>query len=147
MSEDITPALLRAARALAGWTRGELAEAAGTQEAMIASLEDASAPADEAITADVIEALSLAGIEFIPADSKGPGVRLLPKLAGWTIDLANRRMIGERGQVWLAFYAELGRFVLNGRFKTLSDDGDRDILDEARLVLEEYYKANPGIVR
>lgn len=147
MSEDITPGLLRAARALVGWTRRELADAAGTEEQIIASLEGAPGPDGDAVFLDVVEALSVAGVEFIPADSKGPGVRLLPVTAGWIIDLVNRRMMSERGQVWLAFYAELGRFVLNGRFKAATDDIGREILDEARLALEDYYKANPGIIR
>jgi hypothetical protein len=147
MSDDITPGLLRAGRALIGWTRRELAETAGTDEQAIATLEGAPGDADHSAFASVVEALSLGGVEFIPADAKGPGVRLLPRAGGWTIDLANRRMMGERGLVWLAFYSDMGRFVLSGRFKGRTGDVDRDILDEARVALEDYYKANPGLIR
>ena len=147
MSDDVTPGLLRAARALVGWTRVELASAAGTDERMIAGLEGGpGAPGDEALN-DVVEALSLAGVEFIPPDSKGPGVRLLPRVSGWVIDFTNRRMVSDDGLVWLAFYADLGRFVLNGRVKKNSVKADQEILSEARLALEEYYSANPALIR
>ena len=147
MSDDITPGLLRAARALIGWTRVELASVAGTDERMIASLEGGPGlPGDDAFD-DVVEALSLAGVEFIPPDAKGPGVRLLPRVAGWVIDFANRRMVGDNGLVWLAFYADLGRFVLNGRVKNHSIEADQDVLADARLALEDYYRANPGLIR
>lgn len=147
MSEDITPGLLRAARALIGWTRVELASVAGTDERMIASLEGGPGPAGDDAFEAVVEALSLAGVEFIPPDAKGPGVRLLPRVNGWVIDFANRRMIGDLGLAWLAFYADLGRFVLNGRVKNQSIQSDQDVLGEARLALESYYKANPGLIR
>jgi transcriptional regulator with XRE-family HTH domain len=147
MADDITSGLLRAARALIGWTRLELAAAAGTDERMIASLEGGPWPGGEAALSNVMEALSLAGVEFIPPDAKGPGVRLLPRVSGWVIDFANRRMVSDRGQVWLAFYSDLGRFVLNGRVKCRSSGDDRETLGQARLALEEYYKANPGLIR
>lgn len=147
MSDNITPGLLRAARALIGWTRVELASAAGTDERMIAGLEGGPGPAGDEALEGVVEALSLAGVEFIPPDAKGPGVRLLPRVGGWVIDFANRRMVHEHGLVWLAFYADLGRFVLNGRVKNRSVEADQAVLSGARLALEDYYRANPGLIR
>jgi Predicted transcriptional regulator with C-terminal CBS domains len=80
MSDDIYPAQLRAARALAGWKRDQLAQAAGTTERTIARIEDGQS-VPRASTAQAIRAaLESAGVEFIPAGQYqgdgGPGVRL-----------------------------------------------------------------------
>jgi predicted transcriptional regulator len=75
----INPAQLRGARGLLNWSRGDLAKAAETTERTIARLEDGEAE-PRASTAEAIEkALEKAGIELIPANGGGPGVRLRKK--------------------------------------------------------------------
>jgi len=74
MKKDIHPAQLRAARALAGWSREHLAEAAGTTERTIARIEAGeTAPRGSTVMA-IRAALEAAGIEFTNGDA--PGVRL-----------------------------------------------------------------------
>ncbi|NKE43643.1 helix-turn-helix transcriptional regulator [Roseomonas frigidaquae] len=70
------PAQLRAARALVGWSRPQLASAAGTTERTLARIEGAdTAPRDSTIAA-IRAALEAAGVDFIAENGGGPGVRL-----------------------------------------------------------------------
>jgi len=76
MKEDIIPAQLRAARALAGWSREQLASAAGTTERTIARIELSETMPRTSTLAAIRAALEAAGVEFIPENGGGAGVRL-----------------------------------------------------------------------
>lgn len=73
-----TRSQMRAARALLGWSQGDLAGAAGVSLPTIKRLE----PGDEALsgshqTIDAIRrALETAGVIFVAENGEGPGVRL-----------------------------------------------------------------------
>jgi transcriptional regulator with XRE-family HTH domain len=73
----MTPAQLRAARGLLGWTRDELAEASGVFSNTIRNFENGVSDPKQSTLLAWRRALSRAGVEFIDGDdSKGPGVRL-----------------------------------------------------------------------
>ena len=76
MSEDIHPGQLRAARALVGWTRDELAVAAGTTSRTLARLEAGETEARTSTARAIRAALESAGVIFIAENGDGPGVRL-----------------------------------------------------------------------
>jgi transcriptional regulator with XRE-family HTH domain len=76
MSEDIHAGQLRAARALVGWKRKELATAAGTTERTLARLEAGETEARASTARAIRAALEAAGVEFIAENGGGPGVRL-----------------------------------------------------------------------
>ncbi len=76
MSEDIHPAQLRAARALVGWTRDELATAAGTTSRTLARLEAGETEARSSTARAIRAALESAGVVFVEPNGLGPGVRL-----------------------------------------------------------------------
>jgi transcriptional regulator with XRE-family HTH domain len=71
----ITPAQCRAARAMLNWSRKELAEAAGVAERTIVDFERGARTPYERTLRDVAAALERGGVEFIPANGGGPGVR------------------------------------------------------------------------
>lgn len=71
----VTSAQIRAARGLLNWTVRNLAEKAGVHRNTVTRIEtDATAPGP-AMSATVAT-LEEAGIEFIPENGGGPGVRL-----------------------------------------------------------------------
>jgi len=58
------------------WSQGELEAASKVAKKTIADFErEARTPYDRTLAA-IRAALEAAGVEFIPADEKGPGVRL-----------------------------------------------------------------------
>lgn len=68
------------ARAMLGWSRRQLADAAGVAERTLIDFErGARRPYDRTI-ADIRAALKEAGIEFIDENGGGPGVRLKSKI-------------------------------------------------------------------
>lgn len=74
--QNITPAQLRAARSLLGWSQGQLARAAGVG---ISTVKDAEAGKRDPINIvkDVVRrTLEGGGVIFIAANGDGPGVRL-----------------------------------------------------------------------
>ncbi len=72
----ITAAQCRAARALLDWSQQHLAEAAKIGNATIRNFEGGKSEPQSA-TLDVLKrALETAGVEFIPENGGGPGVRL-----------------------------------------------------------------------
>lgn len=76
MKRDITPAQLRAARALINWSRDELAEAARTTVRTLARIE-AGETSPRASTMEAIRAaLEAERVIFIDENGEGPGVRL-----------------------------------------------------------------------
>lgn len=68
---------IRAARGLVGLSQNSLAELAGVSSMTVKRAEGAGSPypAQKAIAA-IIGALEDAGVEFIPENGGGPGVRL-----------------------------------------------------------------------
>jgi transcriptional regulator with XRE-family HTH domain len=72
---------VKAARALLGWSQGDLAGRSGVSEPTIARLESADGElGGRAETARKIQAaLEKSGIEFISENGGGPGVRLTTK--------------------------------------------------------------------
>lgn len=73
----LTPEQLRAARAIARWSREKLAQKAKVSEAAIRNFEISGADSKFTTLQRLRRALEGAGIEFIEAaDGKGAGVRL-----------------------------------------------------------------------
>jgi len=68
----ITPAQIRAARALIGWKQTELAEAANVSEMSIKNIERGSTDPRVSTLEAIRTALEAAGVEFI----NGTGVKL-----------------------------------------------------------------------
>jgi transcriptional regulator with XRE-family HTH domain len=72
----MTPAQCRAARALLDWSQQQLAESATVGNATIRNFENGKSSPQHS-TLDVLRrALEAAGVEFIPENGGGPGVRL-----------------------------------------------------------------------
>ena len=69
---------LKAARALLAWSQGDLARESGVSEPTIARLESSDGPiGGRPDTAEkLLAALEKGGIEFIPENGGGAGVRL-----------------------------------------------------------------------
>jgi transcriptional regulator with XRE-family HTH domain len=81
----LTPAQLRAARALVGWSRETLAEKSGTAAQTVQGFEALGSDPKLSTLNKWYRALEGAGVEFIDDDAeRGPGVRLRysAKLAG-----------------------------------------------------------------
>ena len=76
MSEGISPAVLRAARAMVGWTRDQLSTASGVNTRTIARLEDGETDARASTAKAIRTALEAAGVVFVEPNGLGPGVRL-----------------------------------------------------------------------
>lgn len=75
----MTPSQCRAARALVAMSQDRLAEASGVAKRTIASFEkEDRQPYDRTINA-LRTALESAGVEFIPENGGGAGVRLIGK--------------------------------------------------------------------
>jgi transcriptional regulator with XRE-family HTH domain len=72
----ITPAQCRAARGLIDWSQSQLAQAAGLGTRIVREFEAGrSAPFLKKLVA-IQRALEAAGVEFIPENGSGAGVRL-----------------------------------------------------------------------
>ncbi|WP_082583203.1 helix-turn-helix transcriptional regulator [Mesorhizobium sp. Root695] len=76
MKKDILPEQLRAARALLDWTREDLANVSGITVRTLARIESSQTVPRQATLEALAAALETAGIEFIPENGGGPGVRL-----------------------------------------------------------------------
>lgn len=76
--ENLSVRQVKAARALLAWSQDDLAKAAGISYPTIARLESADGPfGGRADTVAAIRAaLEAAGVEFIPENGGGAGVRL-----------------------------------------------------------------------
>lgn len=72
----ITPRLSRAARALLGWNQGDLADHSGIAISTIRRFEGGNESAFDSTLKLLTETFEKAGIEFIPGNGGGPGVRL-----------------------------------------------------------------------
>lgn len=73
----ITARQIRAARALLGWSQQDLADKAVVSLNAITRLEKEQVDPRMSTVTAVQRALSKAGVEFIAADTKGEGVRLV----------------------------------------------------------------------
>lgn len=80
----IDAAQMRAARALLGWSQGELAERSGVSLPTIKRMESIGPGRSSGDTiAAVQKALEAGGVVFIPANGGGAGVRMArPDVAG-----------------------------------------------------------------
>jgi len=73
----LTPAQLRAARAIVGWSREELADKSGMSPQAIREFELGSSDPKMGTVQKWKRALEAAGVAFLDeTDSDGPGVRL-----------------------------------------------------------------------
>jgi transcriptional regulator with XRE-family HTH domain len=72
----ITPAQSRAARGLIGWSQSELAEASGVSLSTIRDFETGRRTPFGNNMAAIVRSLERAGVEFIPENGSGAGVRL-----------------------------------------------------------------------
>lgn len=80
MKKDIHPEQIRAARALIGWTREDLAKESGVTVRTLVRIENSQTVPRLATLQALTAALETAGIEFIPENGSGPGVRLARSL-------------------------------------------------------------------
>lgn len=71
-----TPAQIRAARALLGWSQDQLVAESGVPKRTLVRLELAEGAPQKRTLAAIRAALEAAGVEFIPENGGGPGVRL-----------------------------------------------------------------------
>ena len=74
----LTSLLCKAARALLGWQQGDLAEASGVPKPTISAFEarGGSAKLTHMNNKAAVDALERAGLQFIPENGGGVGVRL-----------------------------------------------------------------------
>lgn len=74
---DKAVAQLRAARALLGWSQADLAARSGLSSMTVKRAEGSGRPpASAEAVAAIRAALEAAGVEFLPENGGGPGVRL-----------------------------------------------------------------------
>lgn len=74
----LTPRLCRAARALVGWQQTDLAENSGVPRPTVSAFEvkDESAKLSTMNNKALVEAFERAGVEFIPENGGGAGMRM-----------------------------------------------------------------------
>jgi DNA-binding transcriptional regulator YiaG len=72
----ITPSQCRAARGILDWSQQQLADAAGVGVVTVRQFEGGAAQPRRATLEVVRRALEAAGVEFIPENGGGAGVRL-----------------------------------------------------------------------
>ena len=73
---QVTNAQIRAARGLLSWTVRDLAEKAGVHRNTITNIETGKYAGDAETLSAIRTTLEGAGVEFIPENGGGPGVRL-----------------------------------------------------------------------
>jgi predicted transcriptional regulator len=78
----LTAQQIRGARAMLGLTQGDLAHQAGIPAAALDQIESGMANPKPATLRLVKAALERAGIAFIEADGRGPGLRLKQRESG-----------------------------------------------------------------
>ena len=76
LAHTLTPAQLRAARGLVGWSRPQLAMQSGVSLSTVKDFEDGRRTPYATSLAVMITALEAAGVVFVEANGGGPGVRL-----------------------------------------------------------------------
>jgi len=78
MKQDISPAQLRAARALVDWSRDKLAQASGMTARTLARIEGGETDPRPSTLAAIRTALESAGVEFTNGDAPGVRIRQSP---------------------------------------------------------------------
>ncbi len=80
----LEPRICRAARAVLNWSRDELSEASGVPKPTISAFEakENSARLTTMNNRAVVEAFERAGLEFIPENGGGVGLRLKARQGG-----------------------------------------------------------------
>ncbi|HEY0838237.1 MAG TPA: helix-turn-helix domain-containing protein [Azospirillum sp.] len=73
--DDISPAQCRGARGMLGWKQGDLGEAAGVTRQTVLDFERGARTPHRNNLLAIRRALEEAGIEFIPENGGGAGVR------------------------------------------------------------------------
>ncbi|TNC06546.1 transcriptional regulator [Methylobacterium terricola] len=79
---EITRDQCRGARALLEWTQDRLAEAAGVAKKTLADFEGGKRTPYDRTLADIRRSLEAAGIEFIPENGGGAGIRFRNRADG-----------------------------------------------------------------
>lgn len=79
---EVTSAQIRAARGLLDISQQELADLSKVSLRTIVQIERGSKPASASIVQALVLSLEAAGIEFIPENGGGPGVRLVRSVDG-----------------------------------------------------------------
>lgn len=79
---EITRDQCRGARALLEWTQDRLAEAAGVAKKTLADFEAGKRTPYDRTLADIRRALEAAGIQFIPENGGGAGIRFRNRADG-----------------------------------------------------------------
>ena len=81
--QRLTPRLLRAARAMVGWQQAELATASGVPKPTISAFELKPETGKLATMNNraLVEAFEAAGLEFIPENGGGAGIRFRERKA------------------------------------------------------------------
>ena len=72
----IKPSQIRAARGLLDWTRDDLVEKSGVPKSTLVRVETAATKPRASTLAAIRTALEAAGVEFIPENGGGAGVRM-----------------------------------------------------------------------
>ena len=76
LAHTLTPAQLRAARGLVGWSRPQLAMQSGVSLSTVKDFEDGRRQPYASSLVAITAALKTAGVVFVDANGGGPGVRL-----------------------------------------------------------------------
>ena len=74
---NLRPEQSRAARGLLDWSQAELAEHAGVSRSTVRDFEGGRHELHRASEAQIVRALTEAGVRLIFPDEEGPGVRLV----------------------------------------------------------------------
>ena len=76
---SITAEQCKGARGMLGWSRDQLSEAAKVAKRTIVDFERSARSPQHSTIAAIKQALEAAGVQFIPENGGGPGVRLRDK--------------------------------------------------------------------
>ncbi len=76
---SLTPGQCRAARGFLDWTQDELAERAGLSRSTIRDFEKGRHDLQPGSAQQIVRTLEEGGLQLLPADDGGPGVRLMRK--------------------------------------------------------------------
>ena len=135
---------VRAARGILGWSRDQLVSASGVPKRTLVRFESEEAKPRAPTLAAIRAALEAAGVAFIAENGGGPGVRLLPRVGDWFINLPAKRMISSYAWVGLN-YMENGDYAVAVPSPSKADIDPLSIARSARAALAEYLASHPGL--